>query len=128
MELVASHGGTPYIAFRSNTTAVRGGTLGRMFHLYNFNREEYLRHYHKRSNVESTFSMMKAKFGVSLRSKTDTAMVNESLAKVLGHNLVCLIQSIYELGIASTFWITDEPNTEAAVATEDEVGETWAWM
>ena len=34
--------------------------------------------YHKRSNVETTISMIKAKFGDSLRSKTDTAMVNES--------------------------------------------------
>jgi transposase len=57
MELVASHGGTPYIAFKSNTTADQGGTMARMFHLYNFNRDEYLSHYHKRSNVESTFSM-----------------------------------------------------------------------
>ena len=36
-------------------------------------------HYHKRSNVESTFSMMKRKFGDALRSKTDVAMVDEKL-------------------------------------------------
>ena len=34
-----------------------------MFHLYNPNRDEFLSHYHKRSNVETTFSMIKAKFG-----------------------------------------------------------------
>ena len=39
------------------------------------------------------FSMVKAKFGDALRSKTDTAMVNECLAKLLCHNLVCLVQS-----------------------------------
>lgn len=33
------------------------------FHYFSFKREEFLRHYHKRSNVESTFSMVKAKFG-----------------------------------------------------------------
>ena len=75
-----------------------------MFHLYNFNRDDYLSHYHKRSNVETTFSMIKAKFGERLRSKTDTAMVNEALCKMLCHNICCLIQSTYELGIEATFW------------------------
>jgi transposase len=60
--------------------------------------------YHKRSNVETTFSMIKAKFGDGLRSKTITAQKNEALCKVLAHNLCCVIQSIYELGIEPTFW------------------------
>ncbi len=30
--------------------------------------------------------------------------VNEVLCKVLCHNLCCLIQSMYELGIEPTFW------------------------
>jgi hypothetical protein len=47
--------------------------------------------------------MVKAKFGASLRSKTETAMVNEALRKILCHNLCCLIQSTYELAIAATF-------------------------
>lgn len=41
--------------------------------------------------------MMKRKFGDGLRSKTDVAMVNETLCKV--HNLVALIHEMYELGI-----------------------------
>ena len=45
----------------------------RLFHLFQFKREEFLAHYHKRSNVETVFSMVKAKFGNSVRSKTDTA-------------------------------------------------------
>ena len=75
-----------------------------MFHLYSLNSDEYLSHYHKRSNVESTFSMVKAKFGDHLRSKTDTAMVNEALCKILCHNVCCLIQSTYELGVVPMFW------------------------
>lgn len=69
-----------------------------------FNREAFLAHYHKRSNVESTFSAIKAKFGDALRSKTHTAQVNEALCKVLCHNICVLVGSIYELGIESTFW------------------------
>lgn len=48
--------------------------------------------------------MMKRKFGDSLRSKTDTAMTNETLCKVLCHNLVVLIHAMYELGIDPMFW------------------------
>jgi len=59
--------------------------------------------YHKRSNVESTFSMVKAKFGDSVRSKTEVAMKNEALCKILAHNLCCLISAIYELGIDPSF-------------------------
>ena len=46
----------------------------------------------------------KAKFGGSIRSKLPVAQVNEVLAKFLCHNLCCLIQSSYELGIQATFW------------------------
>jgi len=47
---------------------------------------------------------IKRKFGDSLRSKTDTAQVNETLAKVLCHNLVVLIHEMYELGLDPVFW------------------------
>ncbi len=60
--------------------------------------------YHLRSNVESTFSAIKRKFGDSVKSKTDTAMVNEVLCKILCHNLTCLIQEQETLGIAPILW------------------------
>jgi transposase len=97
-------GGTPFISFKGNATGGVGGAYGKMFHYFMFRREEFLQHYHKRSNVESTFSMMKRKFGDSLRSKTDVAMVNETLCKILCHNLVVLIHEMYELGIDPVFW------------------------
>ena len=63
-----------------------------------------MQHYHKRSNVESTFAMIKAKFGDALRSKTKTAQVNEALCKILCHNICCVIQSMYELKVKPEFW------------------------
>jgi transposase len=75
-----------------------------MFHYHQFNRAEFMDHYHKRSNVESTFSMIKAKIGGFVRSKLPSAQVNEVLCKILCHNLCCLIQSSYELGIDASFW------------------------
>jgi transposase len=82
--------------------------LGKAFGYFIYRREKFLTHYHKRSNVESTFSMIKRKFGDSLRSKTDTAMVNETLCKVLCHKLVVLIHEMHELGIDPVFWANDK--------------------
>jgi transposase len=101
---VQYHGAVPYIAFKSSHTGRGAGLWQKMFHYYQFNRAEYLQHYHKRSNVESTFSMIKAKFRDHVRSKTDVAMVNEVLCKILCHNICCLIQESYELGIDTVFW------------------------
>jgi hypothetical protein len=47
--------------------------------------------------------MIKRKFGDSRRSETETAQVNETLAKVFCHNLV-LIHEMHELGIDPGFW------------------------
>jgi transposase len=105
METVAAIGAVPYIAFKAGTIADNGCEIWRkMFHFYQFNRQQFLAHYHKRSNVEATFSMLKRKFGASVRSKTPVAQVNEILCKVICHNLSVLVHSIYELGIAPTFW------------------------
>ena len=99
-------GAMPYIPFKSNSTGRTGGTVWeKLFHFYSFKREEFLQHYHKRSNVETTFSMIKAKFGERLRCKTATAQINEALCKVVCHNLCCVIQSMYELGVDPTFGV-----------------------
>lgn len=71
----------------------------KMFHFFSYKRDEFLAHYHKRSNVESTMMMVKTKFGDSVRSKTETAMRNEVLAKVLCHNICCVISAMHEFGI-----------------------------
>ena len=102
-DAIANVGAVPYIAFKANATGKVGGLYGRMFHYFNYRRDEFLAHYHQRSNVESTVMMIKTKFGDSLRSKTDTAMRNETLCKVLCHNICCLIHAIYELGIHPEF-------------------------
>jgi transposase len=104
VETIFGVGGTPFIAFKSNSTGGAGGLFEKMFHFYQFNREEYMNRYHKRSNVESTFSAIKRKFGDSIRSRTDVAMRNEVYAKLICQNLTCVIQSQIELGIEPIFW------------------------
>jgi transposase len=105
-KLVLRKGGQPYIAFRSNATTENkrsGDVWKKMLHFYQYNQDWFMEHYHKRSNVETTFWMIKSKFGDRVRCKTETAKVNEALCKVLCHNICCLIQSIYELGIEVDF-------------------------
>jgi len=60
---------TPYIPFKINAKAEHRSNnplWTRMYHFYAYNEEWFKRHYHKRSNVETTFSMIKEKFGTRL--------------------------------------------------------------
>ena len=107
-EAVAALGGTLYAPFKTNHTGAAGGLFEKMFAQFMLYREDYLKHYHQRSNVESTFSAIKRKFGDSVRSKSDTAMQNEVLCKILAHNLCCCISAWYELGIEPEFGGADE--------------------
>ena len=99
MEEAARHGAVPFIDFKKNALAIHDGIWNKMFHFFSFKKDEFMAKYHLRSNVESTFSMVKAKFGDALRSKTEVAMKNEALCKILCHNICCLVSAIYELKI-----------------------------
>jgi transposase len=116
VEAVEALGGFPAIAFKVNATGGVGGAFEKLFYFYSFHREEFLKLYNKRSNAESTFSMVKAKFGDSVRSRTDAAMKNEALCKFLCHNICCVIQSQCELGIEAEFWPEDNGGEENEVA------------
>ena len=102
---IAEAGATPFIAFKSNSKPEDriSSAWNQMFQYFSLRRDEFLTHYHRRSNVETAFSMIKRKFGDALRSKDDTAMVNEALCKILCHNIVVVIHEVYGLGIRPDF-------------------------
>ncbi len=102
-DVVDKYGGTLFAPFKAGATGAAGGTFQKMFHYFCLRREEFLTHYHARSNVESTFSMVKRKFGDAVRSKSDIAQRNEVLAKFIAHNVCCLIAEWYTLGIEPVF-------------------------
>lgn len=102
-------GAVPYIMPKKNTKLyskkrwVDGEAWDRMVTMWRHNEEEFRRHYHRRSNVESTFSAMKRKFLPYVRSKKPIAQKNEILAKVCCHNASVLVNGIFELGMRAEF-------------------------
>lgn len=105
MNLIEEAGAMPFIPFKSNATAKPKSSpiWKKMFYYFQLNNEEFLQHYHKRSNAETSVMMIKSKFGDSVRSKKWTSQVNEVLCKVICHNICVVIQEMHELGIEADF-------------------------
>lgn len=104
LSAVEAVGGMPFIPFRSNNVdPTEAGAWARMCHLFMYKREAYMEHYHKRSNIETAYSMIKGKFGSALRSKSDTGQINEALCKILAHSICVLIQAMHTLNIHPIF-------------------------
>ena len=60
-------------------------------HYFEYKHEEFLEHHHKRSNAETTFQMIKSKFGDGVRSEPEVAQVNEvlQLSKTSVRGITC---------------------------------------
>jgi hypothetical protein len=104
-----------YIPFKDNAV-VNPKSPAWSRHLCEFllNQERFLPHYHRRSNVETVFAMIKAKFGAAVRARSPVAQVNEVLTKCVAHNLCCVAKAIFTAGLEPTFW----PDAVATVRGE----------
>ena len=104
-EVLESLGVTAYIPFKDNAV-VNPKSPAWSRHLCEFllNQDKFLPHYHRRSNVETVFAMIKAKFGAAVLTRLPIAQVNEVLAKCVAHNLCCVVKAIFTAGLAPTFW------------------------
>tara|TARA_Y100000310_G_scaffold316095_1_gene367443 strand:- start:66 stop:1202 length:1137 start_codon:yes stop_codon:yes gene_type:complete len=100
-------GAIPFIPFKSNvghgTKSNTSNIWKKMYIYFTEYQQQFYHHYHKRSNCESTFNMIKCKFGSHLRSRSEIGQENEILVKCLCHNLCVLIQEAFELGIDLNF-------------------------
>lgn len=104
LEAIAKVGATSYIPFKDNNKPGGAELWNKAFHAFLFHRDEFLRHYGQRSNVEGVFSSIKRKFGPAVRAKKFDAQVNEVLLKVLCHNLSVLVRAIHLLDLDPKFW------------------------
>ena len=104
-DLTEDIGAKTYIPFKKNATSKGRGSFiwGKAYHYFQLNREEFMEHYHQRSNVETAFMMIKTKLGDKLKSKKWVAQKNELLCKFIAHNIIVLIHEMNELGIEPDF-------------------------
>lgn len=100
---IAAKGAEPFIPMKVNSTSKGDSAWTRMYHYFALHREEFLAHYHKRSNAETVFAMIKAKFSGAVRSRTPAAQVNEVLVKILAHNICVLIGAMFSMGLEPDF-------------------------
>lgn len=106
-KVIKELGGQAYIPFKKNATGKCANKdrsyFKSAFKFFKENKERYILHYHKRSNIESAFSMIKRKFGTNVKCKKDTSQDNEILAKVLAHNICVLVQELFLSNIELNF-------------------------
>jgi len=116
LEIIYTNGAEPFIPFKKNTKEnKRGSWIWHQCFLYFKNRpQEFLQHYHKRSNVETTFAMIKQKFGKDVVSRNFQSQTNEVLLKILCHNICCLIREYHENKIES-YYSTRQPKKEVVL-------------
>ena len=109
LQAIENVGAVPFIPFKKNVSGKRAKSSAwkKMYHYFIYKHDEFLEHYHKRSNAETCFHMIKTKFKDNLRSKGKTAQINELLLKVLCHNICVIIQEVSELGIKGEFVVEE---------------------
>ena len=105
LQVIAAAGAIPFIPFKSNAKAnPKGCKLWRdMYEFFHDNKEEFEKHYHQRSNVESAYFMIKRNYRNNLRMRSYYSQMNEILVKCICHNLAVLVQESFELGLKIDF-------------------------
>lgn len=101
-----SLGAQPFIAFQDRITKENKDApeiWNKMLRYFQKNREQFLKFYHRRSNVETVFAMVKMRLGEFLKSKNYEAQRNELLMKFIVHNITCLVQEIFERQVKVDF-------------------------
>ncbi len=110
LQLIASLEAMPFIPFKRNSKSgeEKPGIWNYMFNYFQNNRKKFDEFYHRRSNVESTFSMMKYPISPYIKSKNFQSRKNEVLLKCIVHNLCCLVEQFYFFKIKIDFSSCDK--------------------
>ncbi len=103
---ITSLGAVPYIVGKKNTSFCRKGPDSpwtKMLKEWKNNQMYFHQHYHRRSNVESTFAALKRKFGGFTRCKTLQSQENEILSKIVCYNACILAESLLSYDLDKGF-------------------------
>lgn len=105
LKAIQKLGLNPYIPFKKNSIgdAKSAFIWRKMFEEFTYNKEEYMKKYHRRSNIETSFHMLKQRFGHHCATKNFQAQTNEIKVKVLCHNICVLIAELFEQQIDIDF-------------------------
>lgn len=98
-------GGKPYFKIHKNWAGNSRGCMAwkKMNLEFHKDKKEYGKHYHKRSNVETTNQSKKMLHGSKVYSKLDSARVNEETLRWINHNINVLNRAKHEWNIIPKF-------------------------
>jgi transposase len=98
---VSEKNGKPYFKCKSSWNGKQDGypSWKKMNKDFVKNKEEYDKHYHKRSNVESTNHSKKAIHGDKVYSRLPSARINEETLRWINQNISVLNRAMYEWNI-----------------------------
>ena len=96
--VIVMKGGTPYIRPKKTTTGRRnnGRAFTEMIERYKENKEEWMRKYHQRSNIEAVFSSLKRRLGGFVTSIKRQIQHTEIALKIIVYNLTVLVRKKVE--------------------------------
>ncbi len=106
VKAVSDIGAMPFIMGKRNTNVAAKGPStpwNSMLRLWKNKQMYFAEHYHKRSNVESTFGALKRKFGDFCRCKKPESQENEILCKIVCFNAAILSETLLSFDLKLDF-------------------------
>ncbi|MBT5022293.1 transposase [Candidatus Woesearchaeota archaeon] len=96
-QAVTEAGAVPFLMPKKNFKTRSKGfpAWNKMIRMFRKQESYFRQFYHKRSNVETSFAMIKRRISNSVSSKNSVAQINEALCLVIAHNILVLINSMY---------------------------------
>lgn len=105
VKAISNIGAAPFIMGKKNVNVPMKGysAWGMMLRLWKKHQMYFAEHYHKRSNVESTFGALKRKFGDFCRCKKLKSQENEILCKIVCFNATVLSEALLSYDLKPEF-------------------------
>ena len=106
VKTVAGLGGLPFIMPKKTVSIPTKGLISpwaAMLRLWKKHQMLFAQHYHRRSNVESTFGALKRKFGDFCRCKKPETQESEILAKIVCFNAAVLAEALLSYDLKGDF-------------------------